>query len=941
MKKIIKHSLKYCVTLSLALFLSCVFCFSSSAESGGASPSIAPYNPKVLRVAFPQVKGSTETDKDGTRHGLVVDYLNEIAKYTGWKYEYIDVESGTEMLKSFQNGEYDLMGGQFYISGLEKYYAYPDYNTGYSRASILARKDDRSIRSNDLETLNGKTIGVYSNANETIRRLKEFLSFNNIDCTLKEYSYDQLKVTGNLYAYLESGEVDLLLGNAVDAKEAFRIVATFDSQPYFIVTTPGNQDILDGLNMALEKISDYNPYFGEERYNANFPEQSISIQLTQEEVNFVEQKKTFTVAVPEQWHPLFCLNSSNDEMHNGLIPDILQEISAFTGLEFSYVYAKTYSDAVELVRNGEADILGFFLGTEEEAANQGLSLTSSYSVVNNIIVRNKAASYPAKGSVCAVLKGQDLPNSIEADEVRKYDNLTDALSAVNKGEIDFVYGLSPRLEQEIQQHYFSNLVSVTFVNENSDICFAMRRPIDPTLFTILNKAINNLSNDKKVSLLNNSIVSIGVRRFSLEELIYSNPVAFVSSITVILLFLVSAVLLIARARMKAAVIQSNLDKAEAQNRAKGEFLSRMSHEIRTPMNAVIGLADLTCMMNEVPENIRENLSKIRSSSQYLLNLINDILDMSRIENEMLSINEEPFSLNQTLDNLKSMMDSEAKRHGLTFSIEKSIFHSSLSGDAIRLHQVLTNLLSNAFKFTPEGGLVSLQVEEASQTETSAEYTFRVIDTGIGIRPEDQQRIFGSFEQLGTSSSQSQGTGLGLSISRNIVRLMGGDLNLKSSPGKGSEFYFTIRLPFSEDQAKLEPLPDGLPLDDIHILLVEDNDLNAEIAIQFLKIQGASVYRTENGKLAVDRFAQSKPGEFQFILMDIQMPVMNGLDATRTIRALPHPDAGNIPIIAMTANSFQKDVDAALEAGMNGFISKPLDVNLLYRTLYHFLEDKSI
>lgn len=389
--------------------------------------------------------------------------------------------------------------------------------------------------------------------------------------------------------------------------------------------------------------------------------------------------------------------------------------------------------------------------------------------------------------------------------------------------------------------------------------------------------------------------------------------------------------------MKATVMQSNLKKDEADSRARGEFPSRMSHEIRTPMNAVVGLVDLTNMMEDVPDNVRENLSKIRSSSQYLLSLINDILDMSRIDNGMLSIASEQFYMEQMLDNHESMMSTEAQRRGISFTVEKEIVLGNLIGDAIRLRQVLTNLLSNAFKFTSEGGNVLLRVMETAENEPNVTFTFQVIDNGVGIRRGDQKRIFNSFEQLETSSSKSQGTGLGLSISSNIVRLMDGELSLKSEFGQGSEFYFTVTIPLRKNEGITGPSTTDGSLDGTHILLEQDNDLNAETAIRLLEIRGASVRRSENGKLVVEQFERSRPGEFRAILMDIQMPVMNGLEATCAIRAMARADAAQIPIIAMTASSFKEDIDAAQAAGMNGFVSKPLNVAYLYRALQDLLK----
>lgn len=931
------------ITISLLVFIMLAFHLSTLARTS---------EKRVLRVAFPQVVGMSWTAEDGSHHGMLVDYLNEIAKYTGWEYEYIDTNRQT-VLNEFIAGQYELMGGNYYIPGLEEYYAYPDYNMGYSRSLLLARSDDRTIHSYNLESMNGKTIGVYENAKENIRRLKEFLAINGLDCKFQYYSLkDMQKNDEGLYFYLMNGEIDLLLSGIIYNHDSVRVIATYNSQPYYIVTNPSNKEVLDGLNMALERILDANPNFAAERYAANFPARLVNVQFSDRDLEYVKKRKTITVAVPENWYPFYCKETSQKN-HVGIMVDVLDKIKDFTGLDFSYVYAKNYSDAVHLVQRGKADILGFFLGDENDAAQLELALSASYVSANNIIVRNKACSYPTPGLVGALVESQRFPSGISAEKIRSYPGIKEALAAVNSGEADFIYGLSSKMEQDISRYHFTNLAPVTLVNDQSAISFALPTPVDPDLLTVLNKAINNLSESERTVIRNRNLESIGVSEFSLTDFIYANPLQFMFIVMFVLSVLFTALLLAIGARMKATVIQGNLKRAEAANLAKSEFLSRMSHEIRTPMNGIVGMSTIAMQNIDNTDKIKDCLEKVIMSSKHLLALINDVLDMSKIESGKVELRHESFNFRAFLQDFENLYGEQAKSKGISYeTILASDLEVQIIGDSLRLNQVLSNLLSNALKFTPAKGMIKLRVSKTGEDQENVYLRFEVIDTGCGIAEENYDKIFESFEQENVDVTYKYGgTGLGLSIVKRFTGLMGGGIHVTSVQGSGSTF--TVDLPFGKIKESGKPtrFSDINGRNDLakdcyavdydfkgkRILLVEDNELNREIAEELIGVTGASVESAEDGVQAVEMFKESAEGYYDLILMDVQMPHMDGYEATRCIRALGRSDAQKVPIFAMTANAFAEDVQKSREAGMNAHISKPLNIRAVYKQMNRYLQ----
>lgn len=388
----------------------------------------------------------------------------------------------------------------------------------------------------------------------------------------------------------------------------------------------------------------------------------------------------------------------------------------------------------------------------------------------------------------------------------------------------------------------------------------------------------------------------------------------------------------------AKIIESNINREryDLASRAKSDFLSRMSHEIRTPMNAIIGMTGIAIQEKQDSQKVEDCLHKIDSSSQYLLSLINDILDMSKIESGKMKLENGIFSMKQLLEGVYNLIEPQTMEKNIEFTREFVISEEWVTGDSLHLNQVLINLLGNAVKFTPRGGHIRLKAVQKPAGEGMVKTTFSVRDDGIGVSSENRQRIFRSFEQASDDTSRKYGgTGLGLAISDRLVRMMGGHIALESEENKGSDFSFTLlqtvgRRPAEED----DKLTDGAlaGLEGARILLVEDNELNLEIARTILEMQKCQVETALNGQEGVDRFCESSEGYYDLILMDIRMPVMDGLEAAKLIRASGRTDARTVPIVAMSANAFEEDVKKSLESGMNAHLAKPFQMEDLIRTM---------
>ena len=909
---------------------------------------------RVLTVAFPHSPGISEIYEDGTYGGSTYDWLHEISKYTGWEYEFVTGDPEM-LLKEMRDGKYDLMGGMYHLEGYDEIYNYPKYPMGSNYSLLMYKRDDQSIKSYDYTTLNGKKIGVFKNAVSKIERLNKYLSFNNIQCELVYYD-----TTQTYEKCLDNGEVDLLYGNDIYMNENYNVAAKIEADPFYLVTAHDKPELCRQLTEAMSTIYSANPNFAEELYEKYFPATYINtINFDPEEQEFIQQSAPVRVAVVRKIYPMFY---KKDGIVSGIVPDCLALITERTGLSFEFVYADSYGELETLVKNGEADMIGCYLDDERSADAAGLACTASLVSLDSSLVRNKRVDMTKDGLVMALPEGRKMDPIEESGKIRYYAQYKDCLKAINEGEADYTFMPASALEYFYAKDYYPNVTILADTSRKEQMCLAVPRPVNVSLYSVLSKAIGNLTEAEVSGLVARNLLPTPVAPATFRSLLYTNPVLVISVSIGFVVLAATVILLFNYFKMKTRIMRVKLEKAEETSRAKSDFLSRMSHEIRTPMNAIIGLTNLALMTGETTPVVREDLNKIDTSARFLLSLLNDVLDMSKIDSHKMNLVESPFHIDDVVGQLKDIFVLQAKQKQIDLVFDCKIQDRLFVGDSLRLNQILTNLLSNAHKFTDTKGQITLTIREEGressleegresnrdrnlegnpQPEMAVLY-FSVRDNGTGISTEDQERIFLSFEQAMDRKPNAPGTGLGLAISRSLVELMGGELKVNSRPGEGSEFYFTIRLPIYSGTLEREdalPRPQSAALDGLRVLLAEDNDINAEIAVELLKMQQVETDRAVDGRQAVELFALHPAGYYDLILMDVNMPVMDGLEATVKIRAMDRADAAVIPIIAMTANTFQEDREKTREAGMTGFLPKPFDAVQLYGELEKVKENR--
>ncbi len=907
----------------------------STAAIAAASP--------MIRVGYLESPGFIEKNADGSYDGYCVAYLREIAKYTGWKYTFVE-ENQQELEQDFAAGRIDLLCTYTFSPRQNLQNDIAAHPLGAAASVLYLRPERGNIFYEDYAAFNGLYIGVVNGTwqQDAFREYAQKHSFTYHELTFPD--------SAAMFAALDRGNIDAAAASVLYGTKDYKIVSYFSIDPFYIITQNNrSDDFADRLNNAMVHVRYTNPSLDAELQNKYYNSATFSHPLfTREEADYIHEYPVVRIANFSHRFP-FSQYDEDDSSFSGIAIDILDLIAQQSGLTFEYIPMPVGTPAFSFLRENQANLVSGIVVTDDRLADDSLRLSSPYFFGQMVFVGRKGMVYDTDAAYKAAIPNdaRGIDNYLRHQHPNytliPYDDSLACMQAVNRGEADLMMQNTYIVGALLQRPQFDGLTILSGSTAPEDFCLAGLSTQNPLLISIINKTIASLDQHAIQNSVLKHTANAPYTPTSADILHKYRTTIFIAAI---LLLCCCALLLyvfqqkrknIHTLENKNQQLMSAIAQAEFANTAKSRFLSRMSHEIRTPMNAIIGMTTLALRDTKDCTRTEGYLAKIALASKVLLSIINDILDMSAIESNKLKIAHEPFLLWHTIDTINEMYSAQCDLKKIHFKITNEAKENKLIGDQGRLNQILLNIVSNAVKFTPEDGSVAVHIEPVQTTETTATLRFTVADTGIGMSDEFRDRLFQPFEQDSAIIFQKYGgSGLGLSITKNLTTLMGGTIPVETALGKGTTF--AIELPFERAAVspKAEPAtPAVWDFSGRRILLAEDNALNLEIATELLQSTGAAVDTAENGKKAVTAFTEAPANTYDLILMDIQMPEMDGYQATRSIRASAHPDAASIPILAMTANAFTEDVAKAKAAGMNGHLAKPIDVQLLYRTLAKF------
>ena len=930
-----------CAVLCLLLLLSVALPVKAAAETAPA---------KVVRVGSFEDTFNYVNEK-GARKGYGYELLQTLSGYTGWQFEYVTCD-WSDCFEKLKNGEIDIMGDISYTEDRAEEMLFSDEPMGEEKYYLYADLSREDITASDFKTLNGKTIGVLMGAESEVMLTeweeKYGLKTQHVNIANNEDAKQKLA----------NHEIDCF----VSLEESFwtelgiSTITRVGSSGIYYAINKDRSDLKEELDNAMRALEDADPFYTADLYKKYFSLDYIPA-LTGEEKAWLKEHGAIRTGFLTSDSGVSTYDPATGEI-TGTITDYVQFARGCLGnqeLEFHLVGYDNKEAELNALKSGEIDMVFHFDQSPNLAEEYRVACTNTTWTANMMAVTNKEYFNENKANRVAVPQNKiSLARYIAFYypqwEIVDCDTQEDAIKLVKDGQADcFVTGVSS--EEKYSKNY--GFYSVPLPNPAKS-CFAVNSG-NRSLLSILNKTIKAMPANMLTGSL--AMYKSASRKVTLSEFLRDNffMVLQVSSIAVAVILLTILKLLRKARKAEAAArkaandtqelnakLQIAVENAESANRAKSTFLFNMSHDIRTPMNAIIGYADLASRHLDDTAKLKKYMENIQVCGQNLLMLLNNVLDLARIENDKTEMEYSVSDVDKDFRNCIAMFRNQADSKGQTLVVTTQLQYPYIYADIPHLTEVCTNLVSNAVKYTGAGGTIRCDVtQKPGEKEGWCDTVVTVADNGIGMSQEFQKHIFEPFERERTSTvSKVEGSGIGMGIVKKLVGLMNGTVEMESKIGAGSKFTVTIpsRIASEEEaQAKREINPsDKKCLCGTRILLTEDNDLNAEIATELLQEEGCTVDRAKDGVECVDMLEKAADGTYQIILMDVQMPVMNGYDAARKIRRLDDPQKANIPIIAMTANAFSEDRQMALDVGMNDHVAKPINMNVLVPTLRKYL-----
>ena len=889
-------------------------------------------------------------DKNGVRRGYGYELMQALAGYTGWKFEYVKCD-WSNCFDKLENGEIDIMGDISYTDERAQKMLFPDEPMGEEKYILYADLSDMDIETSDFKSLDGKRVGVLLGTEPEIM-LTEWENKNGIHTEhVNVYNNDDVEKK------LANHEIDCFvsLEESIWSEQGIASVTTIGKSGIYFAINKERSDIKAELDYAMRQLEQDSPFFKADLYKKYFT-LDYNQSLTGGEKSWLEEHGDIRIGFLNNDPAIFYRDEATEKL-TGMLAEYTSYAKDCLGnraLKFYMQEYDSYDEMTQALQNSEIDMV-FYAGRNPDFAEKnGYALTNTAWTYSLMAVTDEKKFDEGRLYTVAVPKEKDalkqhIAFSYPQWKLVDYDSLEDAADMVMNEKADcFLIGTSQALKYDNNRDFKSVPLTKTM-----EACFAVRGG-EGTLLSILNKTLKAMPSDMLTSAL--AIYDSTEDKVTFCDFVKDNMFAFFVAIGFFSLSIISIIFVLLRKARKAEAVaklaandtqklndklEIALKKAEDASLSKTRFLNNMSHDIRTPMNAILGYAQL--MEDELkgkglPET-SEHLEKLQQSGTLLLSIINNVLDMARIESGRMELDENYCRIEDVWKSLFAVFDEKAMKKNIVLHYAMNVEHEHVLTDVTKVKEIFVNILSNAIKYTPAGGSVMVDVDELSCDESGYMIVrISVSDTGIGMSQDYQTKIFEAFtREQNTTKSKIAGTGLGMSIVKKYVELLGGIINVESELGKGSTFTVTLKHRIADEsyyvKEYIEESGTGSEiLEGRNILLAEDNDLNAEIAEAILERAGLKTERVENGIQCVNRIMEMPTGTYDMILMDIQMPQMDGYKATQAIRNLPDKDKACIPIIAMTANAFEEDKREAIAAGMNGHIAKPIQVDKLLSML---------